>query len=153
MTCQCEVCGLPSWATDSGVRIKLRLKAENSFRRDHSRTVWCCSRPCAVQAFAISKMGPASHRWPVSLADFETVHRHEIERALEGSDRTETPLETRINSGVEEANFEVALPPHQEEVSVRSQVVSARNGRPRKWGSEAQRLKAYRNRRRVEVSQ
>jgi hypothetical protein len=112
----CEMCGMPSWAIASaGVRIKLRVRAENTFRRDRDRIVWCCSRSCAVQTFAVSRMGPGSHKWPVSLAEFASAHRQEIARATQGqSDRYETPSGTRINSGSEEGNFGFMTLPHME---------------------------------------
>jgi hypothetical protein len=150
--CTCESCGLPSWAVaDEGVRIKLRQKAENSFRRDRVRTVWCCSRPCADQAFALSVMGPASHRWPVTLAEFTAGHHDEIDQAIQGqSDRPETYAGPRIISGVAEPNLEVMGLPHMGVVSGRREGSYARSGgRPRKWKSEAERKRAERHRQRA----
>lgn len=146
----CEMCGLPSSAARSGVRIRLRVAAENASRRDRKRTVWCCSKSCANQAFAVSMMGPATHKWPVTLAEFTTAHCEEIERAIQaGSHRTETPFQAVDSTGPKNGDFAVLGLPRMEPISVRSQAYSARKGRPRKWASEAERLRAYRATRRA----
>jgi hypothetical protein len=74
----CENCGLPAGAlSDLGVFITIVDNAENNFQRPRKRTVWCHNRECAFQSLAISKYGPASFRWPISLAQFRAMTRLE----------------------------------------------------------------------------
>lgn len=69
----CENCGLPEGALpDPGLQIKITRHAENGFHRDKTVSVWCCSRECAIEALAVSKFGPASHKWPITLAQFRS---------------------------------------------------------------------------------
>ena len=70
----CWSCGLPP-GTDGnkGRSVQIVIPAENGFQRNRKSTVWVCSNECAVQALAISKYGPASHRWPISLAQFRST--------------------------------------------------------------------------------
>lgn len=144
-TDSCYNCGLPAYAnSDEGIAIRLRQRAENSFQRDHKRTVWCCSRSCAIQAFAISRMGPSTHNWPVSLSEFAGLHHEEIEKAIQVRlDRTEMASGTRINSGAAEGKSGYLALPYTEPINGR---ISVRRGRPKKWASEAERLRAYRQR-------
>jgi hypothetical protein len=95
-------------------------------------------------------MGPATHKWPVSLAEFTAGHHDEIDQAIQGqSDRPETYAGPRIISGVAEANLEVMGLPHMGVVSGRPEGNYARpGGRPRKWKSEAERKRAERERQR-----
>lgn len=76
----CETCGLPSWAvTGEGVVVQIEEKAANNFQRSHRRTVWCCSESCTVQALAISKYGPNSSTWPITLAQFKAMEKDHLQ--------------------------------------------------------------------------
>lgn len=80
----CENCGLPDGAhADKGHRLQITRRAENNFRRDSKTMVWVCSRECGVQALAISQYGIASHKWPVTLAQYRgTVKRQHLMEAV-----------------------------------------------------------------------
>jgi hypothetical protein len=72
----CENCGLPPGATNSpGQTIQITRPAENSFKRNTKSTVWCCSEECAVQAYAMSQYGKASHKWELPLSKIRTEYR------------------------------------------------------------------------------
>jgi len=158
----CHNCGLPSscisdlgsQAEEAGVRFsdsgsckgpglltKLRFKAGFGEKRDRKLTVWCCSAECAIQAHAQAQLGSATCRWPVTLADYRAAN---AERILGESDRTETYAGTRIKSGCEQPENQFLGLPHMEHENVRK---PRRGGRPRKWQSEADRLRAYREHR------
>jgi len=70
----CENCGLPMWAVSGpGVSIIIEDRPENRFQRTRKRTVWCHDDECAVQCLAISKYGRATHKWPITLAQFRAT--------------------------------------------------------------------------------
>src|SRR5262252_1719910 len=99
----CHVCGLPSWACAVvGFITKVKSKAENKFRRDRTATVWCCSQSCAVQAHAMSEMGAATDKWPMTLAEYTARRLGLLDIRKAGAGRTETIAETRINTGAKE---------------------------------------------------
>lgn len=135
----CHNCGLPSdCCLSEGYRIRIIRKAENEYQRDSKRAVWCHSKECAVQALGIARYGSATHKWPITLAQFRAS------QPLGESDRTETIAETRINTASPEglnANLDQDL---TGPISVRSGAFLRKGGRPRKWTSEAERLRAYR---------
>src|SRR5664279_460344 len=67
---ECYSCGLPSWAVNSpGQNLCLVTKATR-FKRASKKTVWVCSPNCALCARAVAEMGPSSHSWPITLAQF-----------------------------------------------------------------------------------
>ena len=135
----CHNCGLPSDCFMSeGYKIQITRKAENAYGRDSKRTVWCHSKECALQALAIAKYGASTHRWPVTLAQFRAT------RPLDGLDRTETIAESRINTEAPEALFENLEQTPTDPLSVRFTGSRRKGGRPRKWASESERLRAYR---------
>lgn len=151
----CHNCGMPAdvcrTAPDSsnpdtmqpakGRRIQISRKAENGYQRCSTRTVWCCSDECAIQALAIAKFGIATHNWPITLAQFRGT------RPLEGLDRAKTLAETRINTGAVEGLFGKVGLDYGEGVSARNMGLKTRNGgRPRKWASNSERMRAYRRR-------
>jgi hypothetical protein len=71
----CHNCGFPSdQGTVKGRSVVLHLKAANSFRKPTNRTVGAASDACAYQALAIAEYGPASHRWPITLAEFRSLN-------------------------------------------------------------------------------
>ena len=147
MSESCQMCGMASWAKPEGVRIALRVKAGKFGHRDRQRTVWCCSESCAVQAYAVAEMGPVTHRWPISLAEFSVAHRQEIERAIKRqSNRDETITKTRINSGVKMADSRIMDLPYLEP---KNGGFRRAGGRPRKWDNNAEKHRAYRQRRRI----
>lgn len=136
----CYNCGLPSDCVQSeGYRLKITHKAENEYRRDSKRAVWCHSKECAIQAIAVAKYGPSTHRWPITLAQFRSTD------PLRGLDRAETIAETRINTGAPESLFENVDPEDGPGVSERFTGSKRKGGRPRKWASEAERMRAYRH--------
>jgi hypothetical protein len=136
----CHNCGLPSdCCSTEGYRLQITRKAENEYRRDSRRTVWCHNKECAIQALAVARYGPSTHRWPITLAQFRST------RPLDDLDRAETIAKTRINTGSPEALFENLDPEYGEGVSERLEPANARKGgRPRKWDSDAERMRAYR---------
>lgn len=135
----CHMCGLPSWPiAEPGFSVKLRIKAETRFQRDRRPTVWCCSPSCAIQSLAVAEMGPVTHKWPISLAQFASLNAERIAACL---DRAETYQKNRINSGAENAeNWFMGLP-HMEAENLRK---PRRGGRPKKWETNAHRMRAYR---------
>ncbi len=131
----CHNCGLPmDCVTSEGYRLKLPFKAENRFKRDSTKSVWCCSDECSIQALAIAKYGPSTHKWPLTLAQFRST------KPLKDRTRAETISEDRINIGVFEGLFEVKPSEDDRGISARKKKV----GRPRKWSTESERHKVYR---------
>jgi len=150
----CENCGLPAWAVGTGYRVTIEVKAEK-FKRASKRTVWCHDRECALQTLAIARYGLPTCRWPITLAQFRSLP--EVQELISRSECTETIAGTRINTGAPEALNEKVDLPHQPPISVRlegpktceqaeARFPRRKGGRPKKWNSEAQRLRAYRDR-------
>lgn len=144
----CENCGLPSDAIASdGYAFSLETRPDNKFQhRSTKHKVWCCSRECGVQSLARNKYGEASHRWPVTLAEFRQLEGEpffrRLDEARKPSDRYETPPHTIENTGPERALFgKVAL----------AHVGRFRNasGRPKTYPTRAARQRAYRTRQRA----
>lgn len=78
----CEMCGLPEWAvTGEGLPVKITVKAENRFKRDSTKTVWCCSEECAIQTLGIAKHGINTYKWPVTLAQFRAMERANVTKS------------------------------------------------------------------------
>ena len=78
----CENCGLPSWAVSGpGRAIKIQEEAKSRFHKARTRTVWCHNDECAIQSLAISKYGLATHKWPVTLAQFRAMNPLEDDAA------------------------------------------------------------------------
>lgn len=142
----CYNCGSP----DVKFKAKIRLCAENAFRRSSSRTLSFCNQGCARQTMFL-QLETRSTRdtvtrfmggHPITYAEFRK--RVPVEPVGE-SDRAETMLETRVNTGSPEVENEKVDLPHRDEVSERSEALYRRvGGRPRKWASEAERMRAYR---------
>ena len=126
----CHMCGLPPWACSGpGFVIKITLKAASRFHKDRHVSVWCCCRSCSIQTQAVAEMGPATHKWPMRLAEYAKS----LEIAEAGPDRTETIAEKAANTGAAEAKNLLMDQDHVPEASVRKR----RGGRPRRWRSEA----------------
>src|SRR5215467_11048091 len=107
----CHVCGLPSWACAVvGFITNVKSKAENKFRRDRTATVWCCSQSCAVQAHALSEMGTATHKWPITLAEFSALNPLPA--------RTETPMEVTENIEAKKGKSQFIVPVGTDGISV-----------------------------------
>lgn len=71
----CHNCATPPGSCiGKGRHIEVTAKPEYGDKRTRKATVWCCSDECAVQSLAIAKYGAASHKWPISLAKFRTMH-------------------------------------------------------------------------------
>ena len=140
----CHNCGIPSDISEAvGRSVTLHLQPSNRFCRATRKTVWCCSDECCFQALAIAAYGPASHKWPIKLSEFRTLNSLPPQ---DEPDRTETIAETRINTGAKRGEFEIMAPLVMEGLSVRKTAFKRKTGRPRKWTSEAERLRAYRMR-------
>lgn len=74
MNTTCENCGLPSGSVKGdGVSLVIEATPENRFQRTRRRTVWCHSEECAIQCLAIAKYGLATHKWPITLAQFRAT--------------------------------------------------------------------------------
>jgi hypothetical protein len=88
----CENCGLPSDATTSaGFAFALETRPETKYQhRSTQHRVWSCTKECVIQALAQNKYGTATHKWPVTLAEF---------RQLEGE-----PFFRRLGDGGNRAN-------------------------------------------------
>jgi hypothetical protein len=75
--------------------LTIQHRAENQFRRNSRRTVWCHSKECAIQTLAIAKYGLPPSRWPITLSQFRATD------PLEGSDvrkpTSEVSDSTRLN--------------------------------------------------------
>jgi hypothetical protein len=77
---KCHNCGMGEGAVaGKGRNIQITLKPENNFQRQRKVSVWVCSDNCAYQALAISKYGPATSKWPVTLAQFRSLTRLEVQ--------------------------------------------------------------------------
>ena len=74
----CHMCGIPDGGTDRGRVVEVIGKAQFGDKRARKSTVWVCSNECAHQALAVSKYGPASSKWPVTLAQFRKLNRLEV---------------------------------------------------------------------------
>jgi len=67
----CENCGIPEGALLSpGQKVKVKRSAKY---RTVKHSVWCCSDNCAIQTLATALYGPASHKWPITLAQFRAT--------------------------------------------------------------------------------
>jgi hypothetical protein len=132
----CENCGLPEWAVEGkGCSVVIEEKPENSYKRTRRRTVWCHSEECAVQALAISKYGRASHKWPVTLAQF---------RGIEELSAVTKNTPNRIDSKERKTALNAIMDP-----GPIPRLFVTKRGRPRKEAalSGAERMRDYRARR------
>jgi hypothetical protein len=76
---KCANCGVPEGAlTDKGQSIQITRRAENAFQRDRKVAVWVCTRECGLQQLAISRYGDATHKWPVTLAQFRAANKGKV---------------------------------------------------------------------------
>jgi hypothetical protein len=140
----CHNCGLPSdCCSTEGYSLTLERKAANRFRRDSRRTVWCHSEECAVQALAIARYGLPTSRWPITLAQFRAS------APLERSDVRKPTLEVVDSTSSKTPLFEKVDPQHGGEVYERSE---RKGGRPRKWASDAERMRVRRATQRESVT-
>jgi len=73
MSDSCHNCGLPADCIP-GVKVVLHVRPQGKYQRDRKQTVWCHSEECAIQALAIARYGPASHKWPITLAEFRSTN-------------------------------------------------------------------------------
>lgn len=147
----CYNCGLPQVE----VRARITLKAGNNFQRESRPALTFCSDECAYQtAFLQLHKGSTPTtitRYlgskPIRYAEFRSQAKLDvdpIDPILDSGLTVRKPIaETRENIGVPEAENEKMALPHTDLVSVRSRPLG---GRPRKWRSEADRLRAYRSR-------
>ncbi len=71
----CQNCAAPEGSlSHPGVRIALNLRPQGKYERERKQTVWCCNDECAVEALAIARYGPATHKWPITLAQFRAMN-------------------------------------------------------------------------------
>jgi len=151
----CLNCGLPRVR----VRARIRLQAENDYLRDSFRRLPFCSEECAYQT-AFLQLHTVSTpttitRYlgskPITYAEFRSKVKLGVEPVAERGLMSRKPIaETRINTGVPEAENEKMGLPYTEVVSGRSERLG---GRPRKWSSEAERKRAYRERAREKTAE
>ena len=131
---RCENCGLPEWAVSvTGVAVKITVKPENRLkRRASTKTVWCHDEECVIQTLAISKYGPASHKWPITLAQFRAMYKQAArhEKSLQNAD-SKTSSQGLNQKSISEYG---------------SPIFVTQKGRPRKSRvlSDAERARAYR---------
>lgn len=137
----CHNCGMYSdCASGEGRTVALHVMPKSKFCRETKRTVWCCSDSCAYQALAIARYGLPSYRWPVTLAQFIGLNPLPLR-----SERTKTPSQVLDSASPKIEKNEFPGLPLMDTVSVREKgLKTRRGGRPRKWESEAERLRAYR---------
>lgn len=70
----CHNCGLPKGALkNDGREVQVEVRASNGFQRNRKISVWVCTDECGIQALGVSKWGPVTHRWPVTLAQFRAT--------------------------------------------------------------------------------
>ena len=75
----CQNCGCPQGALiQDGRSVHIQLAAGYGEKRPRKSTVWVCSDECAIQAMGISKYGPATFRWPVTLAQARPIMKREL---------------------------------------------------------------------------
>ena len=138
----CHSCGMTSdCISGQGRWLRITFWGTKRFERNRTRTLWCCSDECAVQALAVARYGSASHKWPIVSSQFRAFD------PLGSLTVTKVPLETRINGGSNEGLFRDVDPEPIPGVSSRSGPFKRKNGRPRKWANPAERNRAYRRRR------
>lgn len=140
----CENCGLPSDViAPKGYVFDLETRPDNKYQhRSTKHKVWCCSEECTVQSLARNKYGEASHKWPVTLAEFRQIEGEPFVRGLKGSDRYEMPLQVAENTEPKMGlNEEMTLPP--------TGVNFVTRGRPKTHSTAAARQRAYRDRQRA----
>ena len=123
----------PATSTE-GVEVTLQIRAENSFQRNHKRTVWCHSEECAVQALGQARYGSVTHKWPITLAQFRSTH------PLSGV--TKNTIQPSDSKEPEMALSAILTPEAIPQKSLR------KRGRPRKGKAliAAERMQAYRAR-------
>src|SRR5215469_9287672 len=131
----CENCGLPEWAVSGkGLSVKITAKPESRFNRESTKTVWCHDEECAIRTLAISKYGPASHKWAITLAQFRAMYKPSArhEKSLQNTD-SKTTSEGLNQKSISEYG---------------SPIFVTQKGRPRKSRvlSDAERARAYRAR-------
>lgn len=138
----CYNCGLPAnCCATEGVKVVLRLRPENRFKRERKQTVWCHSEECAIQSLAVARYGPATHKWPITLAQFRATNplSNVTKSTPQGSDSKDP---TNAKLGI------MDLDPIKP-------LSSQKMGRPRKSDAltESQRSKAYRERQKQEAGE
>jgi len=94
----------------------------------------------------MSEMGLNTYKWPLTLAEYAARRLGLLDIRKAEADRTETIAETRINTGAKEGKSQVIVPEATGIVSVQKTAFKRKVGRPKKWSSEASRLRAYRSR-------
>ena len=136
----CANCGLPN----AQVAVPIQLKPENGYRRI-SRKLFFCSDQCALQMAFLQLPARITaesitryfRNQPIRFADFRKI----------SLDRPETISKTRVNSGAAEAKNERLDLPYVARVNgTKVSLLKRQGGRPRKWGSEAERKRDYRAR-------
>jgi hypothetical protein len=135
----CYNCGLPAnCCATEGVKVVLRLRPENRFKGERKQTVWCHNEECAIQSLAVARYGPATHKWPITLAQFRATNPL--------SNVTKSTSQSVDSTSPKSADFGIMDPEYQKGVFV------TQNGRPRNPNAltDAQRAKAYRERQKQE---
>ena len=71
----CHNCAMPdNVSTHPGVKVLLNVRPQGKYERERKQTVWCCCDECAIQAVAVARYGPATHKWPITLAQFRAMN-------------------------------------------------------------------------------
>jgi hypothetical protein len=134
----CFNCGLSGGA----VHARIKFRAENSYHRPSARTLAFCSEECAVQ-FMFLQLETRSTRElitryfagkPITLAQFRRLV------PVEGSDRAEMGSQVADSNGAKNGKNGNPGLPHMPPISARK----SSPGRPKKWKSNAERMRAYR---------
>lgn len=143
----CENCALPSESIASvGFDFSLETRPDNKFQhRSTKHKIWCCSGECVIQSLARNKYGEASHKWPVTLAEFRQIEGIPFLRSLQRSDRDEIPSQVIDNKDSEKGLFEEMTNDALE--GFRN--APRRSGRPKTHFTAADRQRAYRDRQRA----
>jgi len=137
----CHMCGIPNWAISTpGVQFMLHRKSDGRFKRRDSRvTVWCCSESCAWQSLAVAEMGPGSHKWPTSLGEFISANQELFDCSTTGRP-LQNPLVTCYKQEAQKNEI------GESDVRVSPTSFVTPNGRPRRFVTNADRQRAYRQR-------
>src|SRR5579872_2251160 len=72
----CHNCGLPEdCISTTGRKVVLHFRPQpgEKFKRERRQSTWCHSDECAIQALAVAQYGAASHKWPLTLAEFRST--------------------------------------------------------------------------------
>jgi hypothetical protein len=134
------------WLVGFKIRIEIGPK---KFRGASKRMVWCHDEECAVQTLAVSRYGVASHRWPITLAQFRSLP--EVKELIRRSACYEIPSQGVDSTSPKNGKSQELTSDAQNQFRNAENPVK-RKGRPKQYASAASRQRAYRDRTRNQES-